>query len=178
MLNTREKKAGIIKDLQERMKSSNLTVFLNFHGLKFKDMQTLRRQLKKDNIQCRVAKKTLIKLALQNLKINTENINLEGEVGLGLSRSEEIRALPKILFSFKKEQPNIKILGGIFENQYIDGNKVEEISKLPPKTILYANLIGQLASPLRGLVETIKSPLGGLVNIIHQVSQRGEKIQI
>lgn len=168
---TREKKAEIIKELENKIKQAQMVVFLNFHGLKVKDGQNLRRDLKKEKLEYKVAKKTLIKIALQNLNLAPENINLEGEIALGFSKSGELVLLPKILFGFQKTHPEIKVLGGLFENRYIDAARLEEISKLPPRDILYANLVGQLSSPLRSLIITLRGPMNNFGRIIYQLSQ-------
>ena len=168
----KQKKSEIIKDLEDRIKKSNLLVFLNFHGLKVKDTQNLRRKLKKEKIEYKVAKKTLISIALKNSTINPENLNMEGEVGVSLSQTKEISALPKILVRFKKEHPGIKILGGFFEKQYLDGKRIEEISKLPSREIIYANLVGQLQSPIRGFINALNGPINNFGRIIYQMSQK------
>lgn len=172
MVITREKKSEIIKDLEGRIKKSNLIVFLNFHGLKVKDTQGLRRKLKKEKIEYRVAKKTLIGLALKNSAIDSANLNMEGEIGVSLAQTEEISVLPKILAGFKKEYPGIKILGGFFEKQYLDGKRIEEISKLPPRKMIYANFIGQLNAPIGGFISVLNGPLNNFGRIIYQMSQK------
>lgn len=170
MLLTRQKKQEIIKRLEEKFGKAALVAFLNFHGLKVKDSSELRSKLKKHGFEYKVAKKTFGRIALKNLGLDAEKINLEGEVAFGLSYEDPV-GLPKIVFDFAKIHPEIKVLGGIFEKQYIDASALNIMAKLPVREVLLGQAVSAISLPLQGLIGTLNSPLINFVYLLQNLSK-------
>lgn len=167
---TKSKKLEIIKDIEEKFQKASLAAFLNFHGLKVKDVFDLRSKLKKQDCDYKVARKTLIRLALNKLGIEAEEINLEGEIAFGLTTGEAGPFL-KIIFDFAKTHPEIKIIGGIFEKACIDASALNTLANLPAKEILLSRLAFTLNLPMRGLVKTLQSPIISFIYLLQNLSK-------
>ena len=105
-----------------------------------------------------VAKKTLLRRALDETKITGELPNLDGEVGvvyLTLKTSDQL-APAREVYAFGKGQKgleeNLKLLGGVFEERYIDAAYVKALAVIPPREQLYGQLVSLLQSPIRSLL--------------------------
>jgi len=171
MAKTREQKEKIIEDLNEKFGKMKIAVFANYFGLKVKEIQQLKKQLKESKSDYLITKKTLAKLALQ--KAGFKNINL-GEIEGGLSivfgYQDEIVPI-KVLTKFSKEHKALEIKGGILEKEFISLEKVLELSKLPTKTELIGRLLWQIKAPISGLINTLEGNLRGLIWLLKNAAQ-------
>jgi len=168
-MQTRKQKEVIVKDLAEKLKSSKAVVFSDYKGLSVKDMTTLRKELLKEGIDFRVAKKTLMDLALKDAKISADIIKMEGQLAMAISQNDEVLAA-KIIARTAKGNENIKILGGILGTKFLQKEEVMALSALPSKEELLAKLVGTLNAPISGFVNVLAGNLRGLVNVLKAVA--------
>lgn len=142
-------------------------VFADFSGLKVKDLSVLRKKMKEQNCEFKVAKKTLISLILKEKKIDLDSKKLQGEIALNFGYKDEI--LPfKILYDFSKKNEHLKILGGFIGQEFYEKERALELAQLPAEEELLAKLVGSISSPLSGLINVLQGNLKGLVYILKQ----------
>jgi len=58
-----QRKADIIADLTDKVGRSKMAVMLTYSGLSVKDMSDVRNQLRKQNVELKVTKNTLLREA-------------------------------------------------------------------------------------------------------------------
>ena len=157
MPKTRSQKAVILQNLEDKLAKMKAAVMFNFSGIEVKELNKLRNKCREEGIDYLVAKKTLLKKALeeQNLK-DVANKEFTGEIATLFSYDDEV-APARILATFAKEQEKINFAGGIFEGQYIDAAKVKELSKIPSRQELLAKMVGCMANPLSGFARVINA---------------------
>ncbi len=162
MAKTKEQKKKAVKKLNEKIKEQTTMLFVDFSGLKVQEGLDLRRKLEEVDGEMKVAKKTLIQIALDknNLEKNIEE--MKGEIALVFGYKDEI-APAKVIYNFTKENENLKILGGFFENEFQDREKFIELAQLPSKEELLGRLVGSISSPVKGFVRSLQYNLKGLV---------------
>ena len=147
---SKEKKVEIYKKIKNSLKDAQSVVFVNFHGLGVRDTTNLRRKLKEENVNYVVAKKTLIKRALDELKPKGDTPQLDGE--LALAYSEDLTASARGVYDFQKSHKNnIAILGGIFEGKFMDQAAMTEIAAIPSMQVLRGQFVNLINSPIQGL---------------------------
>jgi len=150
---TKDKKKEIVSELNTVLETAESLVFLNFKGLPVSLATELRRNLTKEGIGYKVAKKTLIKIALDK-RFAGELPNFEGETAMIYGKDK--LAPSRIVYNFEKtHKDNIRVLGGVFEGKYLGREAILEIAMIPPIEVLYGQLVGVLASPYRKLVITL-----------------------
>ena len=134
------KKAEIIKNLEKEIKESQSVVFVNFHGLNVADETVLRRNLRNQEVQYRVSRKTLLKRALAG-KAEGSVPELSGEVAIAYSAKDQV-APAREIYNFQKTHKGLlSILGGIFEGKFIEGAKMQEIAMIPSREVLCAQFV-------------------------------------
>ncbi|HRZ95423.1 MAG TPA: 50S ribosomal protein L10 [Candidatus Moranbacteria bacterium] len=168
-MQTKKQKKEIVADLSEKLKNSKAAVFSDFKGLLVKDMMALRKELRKEKIDFKVAKKTLIELALKNAKIDASVKNMEGQLAVAISQEDEVAAA-KIMAKVAKGNENLKILGGILEMKFLGKEEIMALSKLPSKDELLAKLVGTLNAPVSGFVNVLAGNIRGLINVLKAVA--------
>lgn len=172
MPKTKQEKQKIVEKIQQDLGKAKSVVFVDIQGLKSKDQLVLRRKLKSADGNLKIAKKTLISLAMKNFPcdnaVDSNAENFEGEIALVIANKDELSPL-KSAFEFSKLNENLKIIGGIFDRGFYAKEKILEIAQLPGKEQLLGRLVGSLASPLSGLANVLQGNLRGLVVVLSKI---------
>lgn len=167
---TKDQKKQLVKNLAENIKASKSAVFVDYRGLKVKDLTGLKKELRGSGVEFKVAKKTLIEKALKEAGIDMDVKNMEGQIAVALSGDEITGA--KIIEKFGKTNENLKILAGILEKKLMGAAEVRELAKLPGKEELLAKLVGTLNAPVSGFVNVLAGNLRGLVQVLKAISEQ------
>lgn len=148
---TKNKKKEIVEKMSDILKKGKLFVFVNFKGLKVNEASALRRELRGKGIGYYVSKKTLLKRALSGGSAKGEIPELGGEVALAYG--DDSIAPAREVFSFEKKfKDAVKIIGGIFEGEYVGRDKMLSIATIPPTEVLYGQFVNLINSPIQRLV--------------------------
>lgn len=153
---SREKKEEIVRELDAILTSAESVVLVQFHGLPVADTRTLRKGLREQGVHYRVAKKTLIKRALERARYQGEQPDLPGE--LALAYGEDSIAPARGVQSFIKQYKDaLSIVGGVFERGYLNKEGMTEIALIPPREVLYGQLVNLINSPIQGFVAALRA---------------------
>ena len=164
MPKTKEQKQKIIEELQDKIDRQKSIVFCDFTGLKVKDLSELRKLMKKQNCELKVAKKTLINLSLKEKNISVDLKQLKGEVALGFGYSDEISPF-RALYNFAKNNENLKILGGFISGEFYGKEKAMELAQLPSKEEMLAQLFYTARYSLLGIFNSFQRNLNILTKV-------------
>ena len=161
MAKTKAQKGQIIDTLADSFKAATSTVFVHFRGITVADETAMRRALRTDNVKYTVAKKTLIKLALQKLGHTTEGMTLDGEVAAAYGGGEDATVAARIVHEFGKKYTNrVQILGGIFEGKIVDRAQMEEIATIPSLQVLRGMFAQVINSPRQRFAVVLNAVAG------------------
>lgn len=169
---TKTQKSAQLKELKDKMQSSQSVVFANYIGLKVTEVSDLRRKLKSSGAEMKVAKKTLIRMAMQQkgLPVPTEN-SLPGPVACIFSISDPIVG-PQVAFAFSKDHPQVSFVGGFFEKKLLAKEEAMTLATIPSRRALLATFADILQSPMRSLVSIVNSPLTGFVRALSEKAKQ------
>ncbi len=167
-------KQEILRNLSEKFKKSKSVVFAGFNALSVKDNEKLRDELRKENSEYYVAKKTLMNIAFKDQMKDLNVREMDGKLAAIFSYEDEV-APAKVLGNFRKDkdkEARVFFLGGILENKLLSKAEVEALSKLPSKHELYAKLVGSLNAPISGFVNVLGGSLRNLVNVLKAIEEK------
>lgn len=167
----KEQKNTIIEELTAKFNRQKTVVFSDFHGISVNKLQQLRRLLKKDQAEYKVAKKTLLDRALEKSGISLKTKELQGEVGVVFNYGENITLLIKNLIKFAKENETFKILGGILGTRILNSKDIALLAKLPPREILLTQLLRELQSSIRNLAIVLCGNVRNLIILLKKIQQ-------
>jgi len=154
---TKEQKTKQINDVKEKIANQKSIVFVDFSKVPSKDLFSLRKSLKESGCNLKIAKKTLVRIAFGQSNISFWNkikSSIPGQLALVLGIEDEI-APARIANKFAKDHENFKILGGLFENRFIEREKVLVLANLPSRNELLSRLVGSLSSSMTGFVRVL-----------------------
>jgi large subunit ribosomal protein L10 len=165
---TKTQKKKVIEDLADKIKRQHSLVFTDISGVNVSEIQKLRRGLRQAGIEYRVAKKTLINLALKQVKQETDISQLVGSLGLAFSYDDPISPA-KIIFKFAKEHKNLKVLGGIMENRFLTFEEVKALSVIPTREELLAKLVWSIKGPIPGFINVLAGNIRNLIGVLDAI---------
>jgi large subunit ribosomal protein L10 len=167
----RTDKQNIIQEMQTVIQDHSTFYFVDFKGLKVKDISQLRDKIRQSSGKIRVVKNTLLKKASTGTGLDGADKFFEGPTAIAWSQRDPI-PLAKTLMSFSKDNPNLKIKGGFVEGSILSSSEVEFLSKLPGINELRAQIIGLLQAPMVRIARVLKAP-GQDVAVC--ISERGKQ---
>lgn len=152
MAKTKAEKGVIIDKLEDAFKTGASSVFVHFTKVTVAEESAMRRALRTDGVSYFVAKKTLMRRALEKLGHAHETLPLEGEVAVAYGGGEDSTIAARLVHEFgKKLTDKLTILGGIFEGKLVDGAKMQEIATIPSMQVLRGMFVNVINSPIQGL---------------------------
>ncbi len=169
-----QRKIDSVQELTEKMSKAKSIVFADYRGLTHKQLEELRKALRKVQAEFVIAKNTLIlkALAVKEQKITSSDL-LTGPTATLFSYSDEVSGL-KEMVKFAKTLSLPKIKFGFLGAQELTEAQVTNLSKLPGKDILLAQLVGQMKSPLYGLHRALNWNLQKFVLVLSAIKKGGD----
>ena len=167
----RTDKQVIIEEMQKVLLNHSTFYFVDFKGLKVKEISRLRNKVRESSGKMKVVKNTLLIKASKGTNLESAGKFLEGPTAIAWSQNDPI-PLAKTLMSFSKDNPNLKVKGGFVEGSLLTSNDVEVLSKLPGINELRARVIGLIQAPMVRIARVLKAPAQDVAVCI---SERGKQ---
>ncbi len=164
-------KTKLIEELKQKLQNSRSVFLADFTGLNVEDMTRLRRNLREKDIQFKISKNSLARLAASQADKAAIVAYLEGPIGLAFISGDPTWAAKIFYESFKKiEKPKIRAF--LIDNQIYTGEKLKEWATLPPKEEVLSELLATLNSPLANLVGILNAIIQNLLFTLEGVAQK------
>ncbi len=166
----REEKQVIIDNLTEQIKSYKHLYISDISELNAEATQALRKECFKAGIKLIQVKNTLLKVALDGLENNYEELYgvLAGSSAIMLSETGNAPA--KLIKEFRKshDKPVLKA-AYVEECVYVGENQLEALVSVKSKEELLGDLIGLLQAPMQKLISALesgKNTIGGVLKTL------------
>lgn len=155
-MKTKQQKGEIIEKIEKALKEGASSVFVHFTKITVAEESAMRRALKKEGVSYFVAKKTLIKRALEKIGLKHEEVPLEGEVAIASGGGEDVTASARLIHEFGKKLRDVStalgaskltIIGGVFEGKLMGQAAMQEIALVPSMQTLRGMFAQLINSP-------------------------------
>jgi large subunit ribosomal protein L10 len=164
-------KETAVKQAREWTEKSVGLVFTDYRGLKVKQMQQLRTQLRAKGGELHVVKNTLFRLAAPDVVENVPEEIHNGPTAIAFLFENESECA-KVLYDYTVSSKTLVLKGGYIGGSYFDAGAVERLAKLPPRDVLMAQVIGTIAAPLTGVVSVIDALVAGPIRTVYAVADK------
>ncbi|MCF8009285.1 MAG: 50S ribosomal protein L10 [Halanaerobiales bacterium] len=169
----RPDKEAAVKELQEKLKESKSLVITDYIGLKVSEMTELRAKLREADVDYKVVKNTLAKIAANNSDLTEINEFLSGPTAIAFG-IEDVVSPAKILNEFAEAHDVLEIKGGFLNGEIISKKKVESLAKIPSREELLAKAFASMKAPITGFVNVLSGNTRNLVNVLSQIKDQKE----
>jgi large subunit ribosomal protein L10 len=149
---SKEKKSAILARLADGLQDAVSVAFVGFNKLSVAETSAMRGDLKTKGVHYYVAKKTLIKRALETRGYAGTLPELPGEVAIAWSNDDLLAPARDLYEHGKKFKGGITLLGGVFEGTFADAEKMKALATIPPLPVLRGMFVNVINSPIQGLV--------------------------
>lgn len=181
-----QKKIDTVTELTEKIGRAKSMVFADYRGLKHKQLEELRKVLKKAQSDLVIAKNRLLLRSLsQAFTLTPRN-----EQGKPLAQSMDtiepvLKDTTAVLFAYADEVAPLKELlkyfknagfgktkAGLLGNKVLTNDEVTQLSQLPTREVLLGNLVGRLNAPLSGLHYALSWNINKLVWALNGLKEK------
>ena len=150
---TKEQKKNYITEMTTQFESSKAVMVTHYQGLTMTQLDELRAQMREHGIIFKVTKNRITKLALEKTKCKDLSDLFTGPTAVAFGEDAIMSA--RILSKFAKDNENLKLIGGIMDNEVLDQAGVQNVASLPTLDEARANIVGILSAPASKLVSIL-----------------------
>jgi len=162
--------------LEDKFKQSTSLVFTDFRGLSAPEMVELRRLFRKHDLEYRVIKNTLARLASRQAGLDVEQF-LVGPTGVLISYDDSVRPF-KLAVEATRRFKQYEIKGGLIEREVVEAAEAARIAQLSSREELLARLAFTFQAPIQKLAADLKAIITGLAIALEEVRKKEESGEI
>lgn len=167
----RTEKEQVIQELKEGFNRAKTIVFTDYRGLTVANLSDLRSLLREGNIEYKIVKNTLAKIASEGTSVSAAKDAFKGPVGIAISYDDPVLAVKKIL-EYSKKNDKLKIGMGLIEGSVCAAQDLKAVADLPPRNVLLSMMAGGFQSPLSKLGWLLNATLSGFVNALDALKNK------
>jgi large subunit ribosomal protein L10 len=163
----KENKEQIVRDLTERLRSSDTLLVADYRGLTMPQIDALRSRLLESGARFTVVKNTLTRRAAEAAGADALLTLLEGPSAIAFLEADgDMVAAAKALADMARESRVLEIRGGILQGRTMSAAEVESLATLPPTDVLRGQVLAAIIGPITALHGLVSAPLQNLHGLI------------
>ena len=173
-LSGRPRKEKIVEEISQKLEKSDSLILTDYQGLTHKQIEVLKKNLKKSDSSFSITKNTLLKISIEKSKKYADLLKehtYESPTAVLFIKGDVTQAL-KLIAKANKDFGLPKIKVGIIDGLALDEAQVLRLSSLPNRETLLAQLGGVLNSPISGFVFVLNANLQKLVFVLSEISKK------
>ena len=174
---SRTQKAHLVEEIGDRLKKAKTVVLTDFKGLKVEEINELRRNLRKEGVEYKVVKNSVICLAGKDTPLEQIKDEICGPNALAISYGDPA-TLAKVLIQFREKNDRFKLKTGFSEGKILTLEEIETLAKLPSREVLVAQLLGTMSSPPRQLVNLLYNIIGKFLYLLEAIKKEKENREV
>lgn len=170
-----ERKAKAVQQLQERIGRCTIAIGADFRGMPGNVMTELRRQMRQKQVEVRVIKNTLARIAAEQAGRPDLVQIVEGPTALLLGYSDPVEVAKAVSEYAQGGKVPIAVRGAFLNGRVLTKEDLAGLAALPPRAVLAAQLLGQIQAPLVRLLYALNGPVQGLATVLQRHVEQLQK---
>jgi large subunit ribosomal protein L10 len=166
----KDQKKSYISEMETKFQDNNAVLVTHYQGLTMTQLDELRSEMREHDIQFKITKNRITKLALEKTKCKNLANLFTGATAVAFSNDAIISA--RILAKFAKDNKNLKLLGGIMGEELLDQVGVQNVANLPTLDEARAKITGILATPASKFVSILLARSEKMSNLSPENSEK------
>ena len=135
---TKDQKKNYIAEMSAQFENSKAVMVTHYQGLTMTQLDELRAKMREHGIIFKITKNRITKLALEKTKCKDLSDLFTGPTAVAFGEDAIMSA--RILSKFAKDNENLKLIGGIMDNEVLDQAGVQNVASLPTLDEARANI--------------------------------------
>ena len=149
----KEKKKSYISEMTTQFDKSDAVIVAHYQGLTVNQLDELRAKMREHGIIFKITKNRITKLALEKTKCKDLSDLFTGPTAVAFGEDAIMSA--RILSTFSKDNKNLKLIGGIMNNEVLDQAGVLNVANLPTLDEARSKIVTILNTPASKLVSIL-----------------------
>ena len=166
----KEQKKNYISEMEAQFQNNKAVLVTHYQGLTMSQLDELRSQMREHGIKFKITKNRITKIAVEKTKCKELSGLFTGATAVAFSDDAIISA--RILSKFAKNNENLKLLGGIMDEEILDQAGVQNVASLPTLDEARANIVGILAAPASKFVSILLARSEKMSNLSPENSEK------
>jgi len=155
----RDQKEELISLLKDKLTSSSFVAVIHYRGMSDKELYDMRVALKAKDCGMKIAKNTLVKVAIQGTDLEALTPHLSGPTAV--LYSQDMIALSKVISDFSKDVEVLKIKIGYLDKELISEDAIRDLAKLGSLEEVRASFLGKLTGVQSNFARVLQAPEAG-----------------
>ena len=177
---SRKEREGIVASLTERLQQAQAMYVMDYTGLNVDKITGLRREIRAAGSEIKVAKNTLLKIAVKDTAFEPLSEHFVGQTAVAFiagDPAQAAKALTKFYKAEKKENPDLSfvIRAGVLDNTLLDIAQINQLGDLPSREVLLGQFVGMLAAPVTSLVTVLSDIPRKFLRVLTAVAEQKEE---
>ena len=165
----RSEKKEFVQKLKDEIDSSSSVIVAHYSGLTVDESEQLRAEMRSNGAKFKVTKNRLTKLALEQTQFKDIADLFTGPTAIAFS--DDPVAPAKVAVSFEKKLEKFKIIGGGYDGEKIDLEKINFLATLPSMDELRGKIIGLISAPAQKIALIVKEPASQMARLVSSKSE-------
>lgn len=171
---TLQKKEAVVAEIKEAIEGANSMIIVRYEGVSVQDITELREECRKEEVNYKVLKNTMVRRALHELDHEEFDDLLNGPNAFVFSNGD-MTAGPRIIGNYAKDhEDNMAVKAGLVDGKMIDEAEVKKLATLPTKEQLLSMVLRALQGPITGLAGVSQAILSQLVYALNAIKEKEE----
>jgi large subunit ribosomal protein L10 len=167
----KELKVQVVEDIKAKIQNAKSVVLVKFAGLSVAEDTELRREFRKNNVEYKVLKNTLVRRAFNDLGVTDFDEDLNGPTSVAFG-ADETGASKVIIDAVKKYENKVSVKSAYVDGGYVDVNGVKALASMPSKEELIAKMLGSLQAPIANFVGVLSAMPRSLVIALNAIAEK------
>jgi large subunit ribosomal protein L10 len=164
-------KTAVVEELTQSFGRASIALVSEYRGMTAAESTEMRKRLRAVRGEMRVAKNSLVRRAIKGTAYEALESKLGGQVGLILSYQDPVE-LAKTFTAFGLLGDKLKLRGAVLDGKPLSAEDVRALATLPPREVVFAQLLGVLNAPATQLVRLLNEPGSYLARVIDAIGKK------
>lgn len=170
----RPEKIATVEEIKEKLSSAKIAILTEFQGLNVAEITELRKLFREADVDYKVYKNTLMRIAARQLGVSGIDEYLVGTTALAFSRDDLVSSA-KIVKDFGAKHRNFRVKAGILDKKLIASDDVIALANIPSREVLLAMVLGEIQAPISALLSVLQGPIRDLACVLKNLAEKKKK---
>jgi len=164
-------KEQIVAELAQKLSASKAAFLADYRGLTVEQINKLRGELRGAEVEYRVVKNTLLRMASKGTLAECLDGLLEGPTAIAIAGADPV-APAKILAEFAKTSGKLELKGGALDGKLLSIADIKALAELPSREVLLGKMLGSLNAPVSNFVGVLAAVPRSLVQVLAAIQDQ------
>ena len=169
----RSEKKDFVAKLKDEISNSSAIIVAEYSGLTVDESENLRNEMRANGAKFKVTKNRLTKLAIAETHFKEMSDLFKGPTAIAYSTDPVAPA--KVAVNFEKKFDKFRIIGGGYNGEKIDKDKINFLAELPSLDELRGKLIGLISAPAQKIAAIAIEPGGQIARLLSSKSSNSQE---